>query len=290
VTQCGRTLTFDKAPQVVVVDGERYALPLFDMGVGDRVTALFSHLAGAIPPDLGTPKDVLAKLTSLPALVGTAQSAYPSKEAFLAAKPDLVVEAYDGDAGNGALVALGINVFTLSPSCTGASLAASMQDTVTLGRILDVPDAAQQLVASWNKRIAAATAKAVAAGSGTPSVFFLDGISDKGEIWSNTGTFARELVAAGGGRLVPESGNAGDIYSVSKESVVTSNPDILLTYNTGATVDAPDKVAAFWPLIAGSPAEKARTYTVVPYPDGAGNVEFIEHLADAVVAFKSAAS
>lgn len=297
VTQCGRTLTFDKAPQKVVVDGERYAVPLFEMGAGDRVTALFTRSSGALPPDATVSPDVAAQLHALPLLVGTAASSYPSKESFLAAAPDLVIEAYNGDAGNGdpkatdALVAAGIKVFTLSPSCPGASLSASMQDTVTLGRILDVQDRAQALVASWEKRIEAARAAAAAADPGQPTVFFLDGMGEKGEIWSNTGGFAREMVEAGGGRLVPGNADPSDIYTVSKEAVVTSDPDVVLTYNSGgSTADADQKVVDLWPLIAGSRAEKTRTFTVVPYPDGAGTVEFVERVARAVTVVKSTSS
>lgn len=296
ITQCGRTLTFDKAPTTIVVDGERYAAPLFEMGAGDRVTALFTRASGALTPDSAVPSDVARQLHTLPLLVGTADSSYPSKEAFLAAAPDLVIEAYDGDAGNGdprstdALVAMGINVFTLSPSCSGASLERSLADTLVLGRILDVEDRAQTLVRSWQERITAAGAQAAAAGPGSPSVFFLDSISEKGEIWSNTGAFARQLVTAAGGRLVPAAGDPADIYTVSKEAVVTANPDLVLAYNSGGDADAPSKVVPLWPLVAGSPAERSRAVTVVPYPDGAGTVEFVERVAHAVAAFKSTRS
>jgi iron complex transport system substrate-binding protein len=296
ITQCGRSLTFDKAPQKVVVDGERYAVPLFEIGAGDRVSALFTRSSGALTPDVDVPTEVASRLHALPLLVGTAASSYPTKEAILAAAPDLVVEAYNGDAGNGdpkatdALGALGIQVFTLSPRCPGASLEQSLRDIVTLGRILDLEQPAQTLAASWKQRIVAAGAAAAAAGPGTPSTFFLDSISEKGEIWSNTGAFARDLVQAGGGRLVPAAADPSDIYTVSKEAVVTSNPDLVLTYNSGGSEDAPQKVLPLWPLVAGSPAERSRAFTVVPYPDGAGTVEFVERVSRAVAAYKSSQS
>lgn len=79
ITQCGRTLTFDKAPTRVVVDGERYAAPLFEIGAGDRVTALFTRASGALTPDSAVPSDVAARLHALPLLVGTADSSYPRR-------------------------------------------------------------------------------------------------------------------------------------------------------------------------------------------------------------------
>jgi iron complex transport system substrate-binding protein len=293
VTQCGRTLTFDSAPQRVVVDGEVQAVPVFQMGAGDRVTHLFSHNAGSITSDYAVPAELTARLKAMPALIPGTDSSYPSKESFLAAKPDLVIEAYNGDAGNGdpkgtdALVKLGVPVFSLSPSCPGASLEASLQDTLALGRILDVQPAAQDLVDSWRARIAAAGAKARAAGAAGPTVFFLDGFGDNGEIYANTGAFARELVAAGGGRLVPENTTPDDIYSVSKEAVIAAKPDLVLTYTTEPPAE---KVAKLWPIIDGSAAARSKTFTVVPYPDGSGSVEFVERLADAVAAFGSSSA
>jgi iron complex transport system substrate-binding protein len=292
VTSCGRTLTFKQAPKSISVDGERYALPLFAIGAGDRLTSVFSHYSGTLNEDFSVDPGTLAKLKALPSLVGTKESSYPSMESFMAAKPDLVIEAYNGDAGNGdpkgtdALIGMGIPVFTLSPSCSGATLENSLQDTATLGKILNLQDAANKVVADQKAAISAALAKANSAGNGTPSVFFLDSFGGKGEIYSNTGGFLREIVAAAGGKLVPANSTPDDIYTVSKEAVVASNPDIVVTYHSGGPLSK--KMDQLWPLIVGSKAAATKSYVTVPYPDGAGTVDIVTKIADAVAKFKSA--
>jgi iron complex transport system substrate-binding protein len=292
INQCGRDLTFSEAPQTIIVDGEIYAVPLFDLGVGDRITTLFAHNSGRIYPVHGVADDVSAAIKALPEI---SSESYPSKEALVAADADLIIEAYSGDAAGGdpkgtdALVAEGMNIFSLSPSCPGASLDAYLEDISKLGQILDVNDAATALLDSWRAEIDAAFAKADAAGSGIPKVFFLDSFDDTGAVWSNTGGFLRDLVTAAGGELVPANTTPDDIYTISKESVIAANPDLALTYPTSEDTSTADeeKVAALWDLIPDSPAAKSGTFTLVPYPDGGGTVRLITLIADAIAEFKS---
>lgn len=296
IEQCGRELTFDAPPETIVVDGEIYATPLFDLGVGDKVTALFSHDSGRIYPVHAIDDEVSAAIKALPDLSSDSGSAYPSTEALIAEEPDLVIEAYNGDAAGGdpsgtdQLVEEGLNVFSLSPSCPDASLEAYFDDVVKLGQILDVNDEATALVDGWQEEIDTAVAEAEAAGSSTPKVFFLDGFDDTGTLYSNTGGFLSDLVSAAGGELVPANETPDDIYTVSEEAVIEANPDIVLTYPTSEEADSADqeKIDRLWELIPDSPAAQAETYTLVPYPDGGGTVQVITLLAGAIADFRAA--
>ena len=291
ITQCGRTLTFPSAPTKIVVDGESYALPLFSIGAGDLVKAVFSHDSGKLRPEFDVTPDVAKALQALPSLSGADGHVYPSKEQLVASQTDLIIEAYNGDTAGGdskgtdGLVAEGFKIFTLSPSCPGSTLDGSFNDTLQLGKILDKQDEAAKLVDTWKQAIADAGAKVKAVAGPTPTVFFLDGFDTSGAIYSNPGGFTSELVAAAGGKLVPANTTPDDIYTVSKEAVVAANPDVVLTYTQDSPPD--DRINQLWGLIPTSAAAKTKAYTLVPYPDGAGNVEFVQRLAAAIIKFKT---
>ena len=91
ITQCGRTLTFDKAPTRVVVDGEKPRRCCSEIGAGDR-SALFTRASGAHPDSVvpfgrGCP----AARALLPRRHG--RQLLPRRRRSLAAAPDLVIEA-----------------------------------------------------------------------------------------------------------------------------------------------------------------------------------------------------
>lgn len=287
VTSCGRTLTFDKAPERVVVDGEVYAIPLFQLGVGDRVVKLANHLSGKIRDNFDVDPQVAATLRALPVLNAKATGGV-SDEALLAERPDLVIQAYDGaDFGSAGgkeavdkLAAKGVKVFTLAPDC-GGNLEDSLADITRLGQVFGVPDKAAQLLATAQERIAAARAKAQAATNGrVPKVFFLDAVADDGTVYGNTGAFNVELIRAAGGDPVPATGDPDDIYTLSKEAVAAARPDIAATYSQD---DPPGpRLEKLWKLQPDAPATTAKRSVVLTYPDGGGTVEYVELLAGAV--------
>lgn len=293
VTSCGRTLTFDKAPERVVVDGEVYAIPLFQLGVGDRVVKLANHLSGKIRDNFDVDPTTAATLRALPVLT-TKTSGGVSDEALLAERPDLVIQAYDGadfGAAGGKeavdrLADKGVKVFTLAPDC-GGNLDDSLADITRLGQIFGMPDKAAKLVATAKDRIAAARAKAQAATKGrVPKVFFLDAIADDGTVYGNTGAFNIELIRAAGGEPVPATGDPNDIYTLSKEAVAAARPDIAATYSQD---DPPGpRLEKLWKLQPDAPATKAKRSVVLTYPDGGGTVEYVELLADAIAAWGAA--
>jgi len=159
VTNCGRTLRFDKPPTRVVSGWPTSTELLIALGAADRLVGQYNTASGG-------PHPPYAEAYRRVAVLG--QNA-PSREALLAARPELIWAdgsyLFDGQQLPTIedLNAQGIRVLILSGFCTDDATAARVRDVDTdiaaLGAILGIPDKASQLRADIDRRLADVAAK-----------------------------------------------------------------------------------------------------------------------------------
>ena len=166
---CGRTLTFEKAPSKTVSIGQSTTEILYLLGLSEKVagTALW------VGPVLAGYEAVNAKVKRL-------ADNDPSFEGVVAERPDLVTTQFQWQVGPQGVVGtaeqfeeLGIPVYTSPADCTGKDNSSGgdglrtakftmelvYEEIMDLARIYDVEDAGTKLVADLKGRETAAKAK-----------------------------------------------------------------------------------------------------------------------------------
>jgi iron complex transport system substrate-binding protein len=224
IENCGRQLTFDKAPQRVVSLWQPQNELLLALGVQDHIVAF-----AGIYTDL--PADLAAAAEGIPSIGDS--MAWPGKEVLLSQQPDLVVSelmegfAFDPSQGRATvaeLEALGIQVYSAS-ACTVADYAGKRIETVytdleNLGKIFGVSDRAQALIDAMKSRQADIVAKV--AGRPTPRVAFYNGGEGplnvlSGGVWGDT------ITQANGENVFPS-----DAFMVGVEEFAAAQPDVII--------------------------------------------------------------
>lgn len=172
LSNCGVDLTFDKAPDSVVTVGQAATEILYSLGLGDKVAGTSVWFTEVLPEF----KDINDKVERL-------ADNDPSFESVVAKKPGLVAVQYEWHIGPQGIVAtreqfadLGIPTYILPADCwkkdntsgsDGTRSAMFEMESVyagvsELGRIFDVPEQGEALVADLKAREAAAIEKAKA--------------------------------------------------------------------------------------------------------------------------------
>jgi iron complex transport system substrate-binding protein len=170
----------------------------------------------------------------------------------------------------------------LSPSnCIAKSRSITWNDVygeiTDIGKIFDVQDRANALVARLKGRIAAAQ-RMVAATGGSTKVFWYDSGAKAPTSGACCGAPGLIVKTAGGKNIF--SALKGGWSEGSWEQVVAQNPDVIVLVNaTWDTVAAKHKVLAKTPL-SGLDAVKDKRYVIVPF--GSSTPSFRN--VDAVVA------
>jgi iron complex transport system substrate-binding protein len=233
---------------------------LFALGAADRVVGV-SDFAKDLPEARGTP---------------TVGGFAPDLERVVSLAPDLVVASRDGTdrAAFEKLKSLGLPVL----ATTGASLTGVLEDIRAVGKALGEPSRAAELVASLEKRIQAAEAKAKATGRRATALAVI--WPDPPVVAGRT-TFVGDLLAhAGLDNAAPAS--AGEWPRVSHETLATWEPDLVIR------PDTPENRAAFERSFTAEPRwrllKAVREGRVITLPGallerpGPGLVEALERL------------
>jgi len=148
VQNCGRSVTFDKAPQRVITYYQTTLETLLALGLQDRIIGRAKFEASALP-DQAQASDSIRQLSG--------STTAPTKEILFDSRPDFVFarlpktefDAAKGLATQKEIEANGIDVYVMSAQCTPetvASLEHVLSDITTLGRIFDVQDRANRLL------------------------------------------------------------------------------------------------------------------------------------------------
>ncbi|MCB5911406.1 ABC transporter substrate-binding protein [Streptomyces pinistramenti] len=273
VKNCGKPLTFDKAPSRVVTNDVNIADLMFALGLED-------HMAGYVMPtykgDLGKVawRDAYDKVPWLSKKAIT-------KEIALDAKADLVFAGWSYGFGEGndltpaSLKKLGIGAYVLTESCrnggSGSSrgvmppLEALYTDLANLGKIFHVEDRATKLIKNYRKQIADVRAKLPEDGH-RPSVFLYDSGQDKP---MTSGAFAAPddiITKAGGDNLTKDVKDSWT--TVGWETVVERDPDVIVINDYGTpTAPQKKKFLKSYPPLANVSAVKHDRIFVLDYAD-----------------------
>jgi iron complex transport system substrate-binding protein len=217
---------------------------------------------------------------------------YPSKEVLVGADADFFFAGWNygmkvgGEVTPETLAPFGIKVYELTESCIhiGEKPKVSMDDMyndlLNLGRIFDVEDKAETLVAGYRADLAAFTAELEADGE-PPRVF----VYDSGEDTPFTaGRYAMPtaLIEAAGGKNIMDDFEKS-WATVTWEEVVDRNPEIVVIVNYGDVTAAQKRDFMMQnPAFAEMDAVKNDRFVVLEYVEatpGPRNIKAVKKLA-----------
>ncbi|MFJ4783717.1 ABC transporter substrate-binding protein [Streptomyces sp. NPDC088794] len=232
VTNCGRTVRVEKAPERIVSFFPSNTELLLRLGLKDRIAG--QTWTNQSPPKPAYATDYRKVKVLAPGEIG--------REALLAARPDFIVAdgEYQFDGKKlptiTELARLGVPVYIDSAFCpktTGtATLAATTTDLTALGTLLDARPAALRAAAETRERLAAVD-KALTGRPATTAAMVQ--IVDK-QLYALAGGLYSDVVRRAGGRnllddAVPKGSNFAPL---SVEALAKKNPDVLIYHYTGA--------------------------------------------------------
>ncbi|MET7413399.1 ABC transporter substrate-binding protein [Streptomyces rubiginosohelvolus] len=272
VENCGEKKRYDKAPQRVVTNDVGITEIMFALGLED-------HMAGYVMPD------DKGDMTSVPWKDGYKKTKWLSKERInkelvLDARADLVFAGwnYGFNEGEGftpaELKRVGIDSYLLSESCRNGQgkargvmppLEALYTDLRNLGKIFDVEDRANALIASFRKEVADARSQA-ATGDDRLRVFLYDDGKDK-PLTSGAYAGPHDIITKAGGDHIMK--DLKDSWTtVGWETVVDRDPEVIVINNYGDTgADEKRKFLKSYKPLAGVSAIKNDRIVVLDYVD-----------------------
>ena len=264
VKSCNREVTFTQAPQHALSHDINMTQMMLALGLKPRMAG-YSGVSGwkAVTPDMQSLLDGLPELAAK----------YPSVETLLDANVDFLFAGWDygmrigGDLTPQTLQPLGINVYELSESCAfvmkrpPASLEDTYNDLRNLGRIFDVQDRANALVAHMQAQVADIRKTLPAQ---RPRVFLYDSGEDRAMTSGRLG-MPQALIDAAGGRNILEDVDAS-WTRVNWESVVEHNPQVIVIVDY-SEITAEQKIQFLLAnkALQSVDAIKHRRFIVIPY-------------------------
>ncbi|MFJ9817779.1 ABC transporter substrate-binding protein [Streptomyces sp. NPDC101151] len=272
IENCGRTQTFEKAPsRVVVMNGASVAevSTLLALGLGDKIVA--NEQAYGMSEVPGRAKAIKALPTGNIKL----NDAYDiPREAMLGLRPDLVLSttSYGFDEKNGfatreQLKQVAANTYVSPQGCKQDTSKMTVADSYTLlrdmGRIFNVSDRAEKLIAASEKHIGEISAKVQ--GKKAPKVMVLfSNMSMGGNDFSSVvarGIYNDILTNAGGSNAFA-SASKTSFADLSKEKVAATDVDALVVigYNDPDPAAYAKKLLKEFPQW---PAAKKNKYVVL---------------------------
>ncbi|MDG4764854.1 ABC transporter substrate-binding protein [Solwaraspora sp. WMMD406] len=233
VTNCGVDVTFDAAPERVVLLKSAAVPYLHALGVLDRVTAR----AGQYPAEYYD-EATLAELDRIPLLTDktdTSGHLQISKEVVISQQPDLVLGEVD-NLSRDTLSAVDIPLLEEPAMCPGTTAVPSFDDIYaqmrTYGEVFGRPDEAEAAVAALEERMAQVEQQAGVASGRTAAVLYPT-VGGGVTYAYGTASMAHPQLEAAGFRNVfddvPER-----VFEVTVEELLGRDPDVLiLLYSDG---------------------------------------------------------
>lgn len=281
ITSCNRQVTFKQAPQHALSHDINMTQMMLALGLKPRMVG-YSGISGwkAVTPQMSTLLDGLPELAAK----------YPSVETLLNANVDFLFAGWDygmrvgGDLTPQTLAPLGINVYELTESCAFVMKrpAASLEDTYTdlrnLGRIFDVQDRANALIAQMQEQVAQVQKDLP---RDKPRVFLYDSGEDRAMTSGRLG-MPQALIDAAGGRNILDDVDTS-WTRVNWETVVERNPQVIVIVDySEVTAEQKQQFLLNNKALQGVDAIKNQRFIVIPYVQatpGIDNVLAVETLA-----------
>ncbi|AXK55403.1 ABC transporter substrate-binding protein [Pseudomonas protegens] len=281
ITSCNREVTFKQAPQHALSHDINMTQMMLALGLKSRMEG-YSGVSGwkAVTPQMSTLLDGLPELAAK----------YPSVETLLNANVDFFFAGWDygmrigGDLTPQTLAPLGINVYELTESCAfvmkrpAASLDDTYNDLRNLGRIFDVQDRANALIAQMQEQVAEVQKDLP---KDKPRVFLYDSGEDRAMTSGRLG-MPQALIDAAGGRNILDDVEAS-WTRINWETVVERNPQVIVIVDySEVTAEQKQQFLLNNQALQGVDAIKNQRFIVIPYVQatpGIDNVLAVETLA-----------
>lgn len=260
VTDNDAVVTFTHVPERVLAANPNAGEELMALGLGNKIIATSYNNAKVAEP-------FRAEYESKPSLTTSNQ---PSLEAVLALNPDFIYgrSSAFGEKGIADHATLAQNKIMSLASIEGYKLGADVedvyQDYYNLGKIFQVEDKANEVVEAMKTRIAAVEKKV--SGAQPVKVFNFD-MEMEGGAYTPGNNFTSKLIRHAGGVNVFE--NLEKTWNtVSWESVVEANPDIIVINDYGTTT-LEEKIQQLKtnPALAGLKAVQEENFISVTLPE-----------------------
>ncbi|MBK5525969.1 ABC transporter substrate-binding protein [Pseudomonas sp. TH06] len=281
IQSCNREVTFKAAPKHAVSHDINMTQMMLALGLKSRMAG-YSGVSGwkSVTPEMQSLLDGLPELAAK----------YPSVETLLNANVDFFFAGWDygmrvgGDLTPQTLQPLGINVYELTESCAfvmkrpAATLDDTYNDLRNLGKIFDVQDRANALIAQMQAQVAAVRKDLPAA---KPRVFLYDSGEDRAMTSGRLG-MPQALIDAAGGRNILDDVDAS-WTRVNWETVVEHNPQVIVIVDY-SEITAEQKIEFLLnnKALQSVDAIKNQRFIVIPYVQatpGIDNVLAVETLA-----------
>lgn len=281
VHSCNRQVTFKEAPKHAVSHDINMTQMMLALGLKSRMAG-YSGVSGwkSVTPEMQSLLDGLPELAAK----------YPSVETLLNANVDFFFAGWDygmrvgGDLTPQTLQPLGINVYELTESCAfvmkrpAATLEDTYNDLRNLGKIFDVQDRANALIADMQAQVAAVRKDLPAE---KPRVFLYDSGEDRAMTSGRLG-MPQALIEAAGGRNILDDVDAS-WTRVNWETVVEHNPQVIVIVDY-SEITAEQKIQFLLDnqALQSVDAIKNQRFIVIPYVQatpGIDNVLAVETLA-----------
>ncbi len=282
IQNCGRSLTFDKAPARVVTYYHTTLELLLALGLESRVIGRAPFEEAPVLPEQVVAFDSITQLSS--------SFTAPPKEILFSQNPDFVFARLpsrefnpaNGFATREEIEATGAEVYVMSAQCapdTVGTLEDVFADIANMGKIFDVNDRAAALAVKYRAQLAEVTAKV---GGKTPvSTVWYD--SGEGPLTVYGKAVGSDLITRAGGRNLFGT-STSQFPSVSVEEVAVAKPDVWITNNYQPGPTAAEKAAFLIATFPDAPAsQNARVAAIdnVEASPGIRNVATVTELARA---------
>ncbi|MCP1516167.1 iron complex transport system substrate-binding protein [Pseudomonas migulae] len=281
IHSCNRDVTFTQAPKHAVSHDINMTQMMLALGLKPSMAG-YSGVSGwkSVTPQMQTILDGLPELAAK----------YPSVETLLNANVDFFFAGWDygmrvgGDLTPQTLQPLGINVYELTESCAfvmkrpPASLEDTYNDLRNLGKIFDVQDRANALIADMQAQVADVRKDLP---TDKPRVFLYDSGEDRAMTSGRLG-MPQALIDAAGGRNILDDVEAS-WTRVNWENVVERNPQVIVIVDYGeVTAEQKTQFLLDNKALQSVDAIKNQRFIVIPYVQatpGIDNVLAVETLA-----------
>ncbi|MDD0968180.1 MULTISPECIES: ABC transporter substrate-binding protein [Pseudomonas] len=281
IQSCNREVTFKEAPKHAVSHDINMTQMMLALGLKSKMAG-YSGVSGwkSVTPEMQSLLDGLPELAAK----------YPSVETLLNANVDFFFAGWDygmrvgGDLTPQTLQPLGINVYELTESCAfvmkrpAATLDDTYNDLRNLGKIFDVQDRANALIADMQSQVAEVRKDLPAE---KPRVFLYDSGEDRAMTSGRLG-MPQALIDAAGGRNILDDVEAS-WTRVNWETVVERNPQVIVIVDY-SEITAEQKIEFLLKnkALQSVDAIKNQRFIVIPYVQatpGIDNVLAVETLA-----------
>ncbi|WP_422776964.1 ABC transporter substrate-binding protein [Pseudomonas mediterranea] len=281
IQSCNRQVVFNEAPRHAVSHDINMTQMMLALGLKSRMVG-YSGISGwkSVTPEMAKILDGLPELAAK----------YPSVETLLNANVDFFFAGWDygmrvgGDLTPQTLQPLGIPVYELTESCAfvmkrpAASLEDTYNDLRNLGKIFDVQDRADALIATMQAQVAEVRKDLPA---NRPRVFLYDSGEDRAMTSGRLG-MPQALIDAAGGRNILDDVETS-WTRVNWENVVERNPEVIVIVDYGeVSAEQKQQFLLGNPALQSVDAIRHRRFIVIPYVQatpGIDNVLAVQTLA-----------